>query len=90
MITKQAISVTLNADNLMWLRSRVRTSKLRSLSELLDQLVEAARKGGKEEAACSVIGRVEIDPSDPMLDSADEAIRSLFNIDTRRAKKLRG
>jgi hypothetical protein len=81
--------VTLNTDNLIWLRGRVRSSKLRSLSELLDQLVEAARKAGQAEDMRSVVGRAEIDPSDPLLDSADEAIRSLFNIDTKRAKKRR-
>jgi hypothetical protein len=72
------------------MKSRVRSSKLGSSSELPSQLVEAVRKDGQMEAARSVVGRVEIDPLDPMLDSADEAIRSLFNIHTGRPKKHRG
>jgi len=90
MITKQAVSVTLNADNLTWLKGRVRAAKLRSLSELLDQLVDAARRTGEGEATRSVAGTIEIDPSDPMLDRADEAVRALFNIDKKTAKKRRG
>ena len=86
MITKQAVSVTLNADNLTWLKGRVRTAKLRSLSELLDQLVDA----GQGKATRSVAGTIEIDPSDPLLDKADEAVRALFNIDKKPAKRRRG
>ena len=74
----------------MWLRGRVRTSKLRSLSELLDQLVEAARNTGPAGEVRSVVGKAEIDPSDPLLDTADDAIRSMFDIGTKRAKKRRG
>jgi hypothetical protein len=35
-MTKQAISVTLEADNLMWLKGRASATGVRSVSELLD------------------------------------------------------
>jgi hypothetical protein len=75
---KQAISVTLEADNLTWLKGRAGAGDVRSVSELLDRLVTAARQSGHVGAPQSVVGTIDIDPSDPMLDRADEAIRHLF------------
>ena len=75
---KQAISVTLDADNLRWLKGRAGAGGVRSVSELLDQLVAAARQSGHVGGAQSVVGTIDIDPSDPMLDRADEAVRYLF------------
>ncbi len=45
-MTKQAISVTLSPDNLVWLRGRARAEGLGSLSEFLDRLLTRARAGG--------------------------------------------
>jgi hypothetical protein len=45
-MTKQAISVTLSPDNLVWLRGRTRAEGLASLSECLDRLITGARSGG--------------------------------------------
>jgi len=45
-MAKQPISVTLEADNLMWLKGRVGATGLRSVSELLDRLVTQARSSG--------------------------------------------
>ena len=42
---KQAISVTLSPDNLLWLRGRARAEQLGSLSECLDRLITRARFG---------------------------------------------
>ena len=78
-MSKQAVSVTLDAENLTWLRGRVRATGGRSISELLDQLVTAARRHGGGRPKRSVIGAIEIDPSDPDLLAADAAIRSLFD-----------
>ena len=89
MMTKQAISVTLNADNVTWLKGRVSAARLRSVSELLDQLITAARKAGHSGSARSVVGTVDIDPSDPLLETADEAVQTLFRI-RRPVKKRRG
>src|SRR6266498_3806114 len=75
---KQAISVTLDADNITWLKGRTIAGNVRSVSELLDQLITAARESGHVGAAQSVVGTIDIDPGDPMLDHADEAVRQLF------------
>ena len=76
MITKEPISVTLTSDNLTWLKGRASGAGLRSVSELLDQIVTAARKSG---SARSVVGTIEISAADPYLDRADRAVQTLFN-----------
>jgi hypothetical protein len=83
-MAKQAISVTLDADNLTWLKGRAGAAGLRSVSELLDQLVTAARESGRIGPSRSVIGTIDIDASDPMLDSADDLVRGLYETSLRR------
>jgi len=82
MITKRAISVTLHPDNLLWLKGRASAAGHRSVSELLDRLVTAARTegktGGEVGGSKSVVGAIEIDSSDPLLERADARIRLLF------------
>ncbi len=93
---KQAISVTLAADNLTWLKGRAGAAGLRSVSELLDQLVAAARASGGVGPSRSVIGTIDVDPGDPLLDRADAAVRGLFDASLGRrlsvhaTKKRRG
>lgn len=77
-MAKQAISVTLDADNITWLKGRVGASVGRSISELLDQIVSAARAHGRAGVSRSVVGTIGIAASDPTLEQADAAIRSLF------------
>ena len=76
---KQAISITLEADNVTWLKGRAGASGLRSVSELLDQLVTAARESGAGGRTTSVVGTIDIDPSDPLLERADKAVGALFD-----------
>jgi hypothetical protein len=78
---KQPISVSLEADNLVWLRGRALAAGRRSVSEMLDRLVHAARAGGAGHAtgARSVVGSVRISAEDPELRSADAALRALFS-----------
>jgi hypothetical protein len=78
-MAKHAISVTLEADNLTWLKGRAGAAGLRSVSELLDQLVTAARASGHAGTSRSVVGTIDIDASDPSLENADEALRALFD-----------
>lgn len=75
-MSKQAISVTLDADNLVWLKGRADAAGLRSVSELLDRIVTAARGANGAGVSRSVIGTVGISPADPNLDQADAAIRA--------------
>lgn len=75
---KQAISVTLEIDNVTWLKGRAGAAGLRSVSELMDQLVTAARQAGRVGPSRSVAGTIDIDASDPRLEGADAAVRALF------------
>lgn len=81
-MNKQAISVSLDPGNLLWLRAQAVSSGCRSASELLDRLIRAARTGdkGQNETIRSVVGTVRIAESDPSLATADAAIRALFPV----------
>ena len=78
-MTKQAISVTLDADNVTWLKGRAGATGIRSVSELLDQIVLAARQSGHVGPVTSVVGTVDIDPQDPLLARADDVVRAMFD-----------
>ena len=77
---KSGISLTLSDDNLLWLRSRTRAAKARSLSETLDTLVTEARRAGRgpESGVRSVVGTLDIAAADPHLEAADGFIQDLF------------
>ena len=79
-MNKQAISVTLEADNLAWVRGRALAAGRLSVSEMLDRLIEDARTGGAGSGpgGRSVVGTVEVAPDDPELLTADEAIQGLL------------
>ena len=83
-MAKQAISVTLDTDNLTWLKGRAGAAGLRSVSELLDQLVTAARDSGGIGPSRSVVGTIDIDASDPLLEGADEVMRGIYEASLRR------
>jgi hypothetical protein len=76
---KQAISVTLDADNVTWLKGRAGATGVRSVSGLLDQLVHAARQSAGFGPAVSVVGTIDIAPHDPLLGQADEVVRAVFD-----------
>lgn len=86
---KQAICVTLAADNITWLKGRAIAGNIRSVSELLDRLITAARESGRVGAAQSVVGTIDVDPADPMLERADEAVRQLFEHSVGRPLMVR-
>ncbi len=75
---KQAISVTLQSGNLTWLKARAGSGEARSVSDLLDRLVSEARARGGVGLVRSVVGTIDVDPSDPSLLEADEAVRDLI------------
>jgi hypothetical protein len=75
---KKAISVTLDTENLTWLKARAGAAGLRSVSELLDRIVGAARQSGRMGPSRSVVGTIDIDASDPLLERADAAVRGAF------------
>jgi hypothetical protein len=73
---KTPISVTLDADNLLWLKAQTASGKRRSLSDTLDAVVTAARTGAHGGLTSrSVVGTVDIAADDPGLDRADAYVR---------------
>lgn len=70
--------MTLTPANITWLKGRVGATGLRSVSELLDQLVTSAREAGHVVQRQSVAATIHIDPADPMLVDADQTLRALF------------
>jgi hypothetical protein len=88
-MTKRAISVTLDGDNLIWLKGRAGAVGVRSVSALLNQLVTAARQGGHGGPSRSVRGTIDLDPDDPELEHADAAVRALFEASIARSFSVR-
>ncbi len=87
---KQPLSVTLDRDNLVWLRGRAASRKRRSLSEALDELITQARLGGLAgDAPRSVIGTVDIAADDLGLERADEYLRGLIGASVARPTLVR-
>jgi hypothetical protein len=83
-MTKRAISVTLDADNLSWLKGRASAAGVRSVSELLDQIVRTARSSGDIGPARSVVGTIDVAAEDPWLEGADDVVREMFEVSLRR------
>ena len=83
-MSKRAISVTLHQDNLTWLKARAGAVGARSVSDLLDQLVAAARRATPGGSVRSVIGTIDIDASDPLLNGADDVLRTLVDASLKR------
>jgi len=78
-MSRQAISVTLDEDNILWLRARAGAARLRSVSELLNQIVSMARRSKSAPHLKSVVGTLRIAPDDCALETADAAVLELFD-----------
>jgi len=84
---KSAVSVTLDADNLVWLRARAAQRKRRSLSEALDEVVTAARTGGLGAGPVrSVVGTISC--SDEDLRAAEAYVRTVFEESLARSLEV--
>lgn len=81
---KKPISVTLDAQNLLWLRGQTIGGKHRSVSEALDDVVTEARLGGRLADRRSVAGTIDIAGADPELLAADTAITALYHTSLTR------
>jgi hypothetical protein len=86
-MSKKAVSVTLQQDNLLWLRTRVKVKGDRSLSEALDQIITEARAGAgaRGAQARSVVGSARIPRSDKALSEAGAQVAALFRGSVRRS-----
>ncbi|MGB2715185.1 MAG: hypothetical protein WBC51_13465 [Vicinamibacterales bacterium] len=83
---RKAVSITLEADNLLWLRAQAAATSRGSLSAVLDRIVEEARLGGRTEptAIRSVAGTIDLPEDDPDLAKADAYVRSVFTASARQ------
>ena len=82
---KNPISVTLDQENLLWLRAQTEATKGKSLSDTLDRLVTEARAAGRVAPGTvrSVVGTIDISDADPNLLTADDYVRGLFEQSAR-------
>jgi hypothetical protein len=78
---KRAISITVDADNLLWLKGQAGAGAGGSVSEVIDRLVREARLGGRTDAAAvrSVVGSIDLPRDDEDLAGADAYVRGLFD-----------
>lgn len=76
--------MTLESDNITWLKGRAGAAGLRSVSELVDRLVTEARQTGRVGLSSSVVGTIDIDSSDPLLEGADATVREVYESSVRR------
>lgn len=82
---KRPVSVTLDADNILWLQARTAAGGFRSISEALNRMVTDARTSGRfGQTARSVVGTIDIAGADPDLLEADAVIRAEFETSLRR------
>jgi hypothetical protein len=87
---KKPVSVTLDVDNLLWLKGQATSGKRRSLSDTIDALLTAARTGARGATASrSVVGTVDIADDDPGLDQADAFVRKELETSLRRGPTAR-
>ena len=91
-MSKKAVSVTLDRDNLVWLKGQTVAAGGRSVSETLDRLITEARFAGRvrPDSIRSVVGTIDLG-DDPNLERADEYVRSVVARSVRQSlKELRG
>lgn len=90
-MNRQAISVTLSPDSIVWLRARMSATGARSLSEALERVIAGARSAeGARSEGRSAVGLVTIAEDDPDLGAADEEVRALFAAHAARGGASRG
>ena len=89
-MSKKAVSVTLQPDNLLWLRARVKAKGGRSLSEALDGIITEARAGTGASTAevRSVVGNAWIPKSEEALSEAGAQVAALFRGSVRRKESI--
>ena len=85
---KNAISVTLGRDNLVWLKGQAAVQTGGNVSEMLDRLIAEARSGNRDYPVQSVAGTIDL-PDDDALTEADGHVRALFDRSLTRPMLVR-
>ena len=85
---RRAVSVTLEAGNVTWLKGRSGATG-DSVSQIVDRIVTAARRGALAGPGQSVRGTIDIDSSDPLLEKADALVESIFEKSVARPLAIR-
>jgi hypothetical protein len=86
---RRPVSVTLDVENLTWLKGRAGAAPGRSVSALVDTIISRARLEGGVGPVRSVVGTIDIGADDPFLDRADEVVRGVFEKSLARPISMR-
>ena len=88
---RKAVSVTIDEDNLLWLKAQAAATARGSLSAVLDRIVADARTQGRTAAAAmkSVAGTIDLPAGDPDLSGASSYMRTLFEASLGRPLRVR-
>jgi hypothetical protein len=82
---KKAVSVTLDAWNVLWIKGQAAATPGGTVSAVIDRILSDARLAGRTSAPHrSVIGSIDLPDDDPDLARADAYIGSLFTASLRR------
>lgn len=84
---KRPLSVTLSAENLLWLKGQAAVRRKRSVSEVVDALVTKARTDGKG-VVVSVAGTIDL-PQEDDFEWAGAYVQGLFETSLQRAMLVR-
>ena len=83
---RRAISVTIDEDNLLWLKGQAAATSRGSVSAVLDRLVAEARAEGgtRMQTMKSVVGTIDLAADDADFEDASAYVRDLFERSLRR------
>lgn len=87
---RKPVSVTLDQDNIIWLKGQALASARGSLSDVLDRLVTRARLEGRTDSGTirSVVGTIDFPDDDASLAEMDAFVRSCFEESFRRTEAM--
>jgi hypothetical protein len=87
---KKPISITVEAENLMWLKGQAAVRTKGNVSELIETLIRDARTGGQMDPAAitSVVGSIDL-PDDDALGEADSYVKAMFERSLTRPMLVR-
>src|SRR3954468_198031 len=90
MNVKNAISITVSRDNLLWLKARAASQTQGNVSELIDTLLREARGAAQADrsGAISVVGTIDL-PDDDALAESGSYVKAMFDKSLARPMLVR-